>query len=108
MQISAVRYTKGLEIMIENILVILANLTSIILWLPQAKTTWKYRREPEALKAISYGTLIMAGLNTTFWGVYGLIIQNYGLAFATILILPTTLFTLFLKFNTRKLQFQKI
>lgn len=87
---------------IATLLVILANLTSIFLWIPQARSTWAFRKNPDVLSGISYGTLILAASNTCLWGGYGLLIHNYGLAFATCLILPTTSFTLWLKINTRK------
>lgn len=87
---------------IAALLVIFANLTSIFLWIPQARRTWAFRKNPDVLSGISYGTLILAASNTCLWGGYGVLIHNYGLAFATCLILPTTTFTLWLKFNTKK------
>lgn len=46
---------------------LLANLTSLVLWIPQAMTTYANRRDREALKGISYGTQTMAALNTVLW-----------------------------------------
>lgn len=75
------------------------NITSIILWLPQAKQTWKYRHNKQALAGLSYQTIVIGILNTLFWGANGLATHNLGLAFGTVFFLPTTLLTLLLKYR---------
>lgn len=79
-----------------------ANLTSLILWLPQARITWRNRNNAGALEGVSYGTQIIAGVNTILWCVYGLEIHSYWLAMGTIIILPLALFTIVLKFKAER------
>jgi len=81
-----------------NILGFLANITSFILWVPQAITTWKNRGNKEALQGVSYGTQILAILNTILWCIYGLMIQSYWLAMGTLTVLPLALWIIWLKY----------
>jgi hypothetical protein len=78
---------------------LLANLTSFALWIPQAHTTWKNRKNAQTLKGVSYGTQIIAAANTVLWCVYGLIIHSYWLAMGTVIILPLAIWTIILKLN---------
>lgn len=80
-----------------NILGLVANITSLVLWIPQAKITYQNRHNREALKVISYGTQTIASANTILWGVYGILIHSIWLAMGTIFILPLTLWTIWLK-----------
>lgn len=75
----------------------IANMSSLILWLPQAMTTYNNRRDREALKGISYGTQIMAAINTILWCIYGFLISSLWLPMGTIIVLPLALWTLWLK-----------
>ena len=84
------------------ILGILANLTSLVLWIPQAKTTWKNRDVPQALIGISTGTQILTALNTSFWCIYGLLIHDFWLPMGTIVVLPLAVGTLILKHRSIK------
>jgi hypothetical protein len=43
-----------------NFIGLIANVTSLILWIPQAHTTYANRKDKDALKGISYGTQIIA------------------------------------------------
>lgn len=81
----------------ENLIGFLANLTSLILWIPQAKTTWKNRNNNEALKGISLTTQVFVICNTLLWCIYGLIINNFWLPLGTVIILPLALITIYLK-----------
>ena len=85
-----------------NILGFLANLTSLTLWIPQAYTTGKNRKNKEALQGVSYGTQIIAAFNTVFWCIYGLMIHSYWLAMGTVIILPLAIWTIWLKYSVEK------
>lgn len=78
---------------------LLANITSLILWIPQAMTTYANRRDREALKGISYGTQSMAALNTVLWCIYGFLICSVWLPMGTVVILPLALWTIWLKYS---------
>ncbi|MBP1047113.1 hypothetical protein I6N96_12600 [Enterococcus sp. BWM-S5] len=88
--------------MIINILGAIANLTSLILWVPQAKTTWKNRNNIQALSGVSIATQIIVAINTILWCVYGLLISNIWLPLGTIIILPLATLTIFLKLKSTK------
>ncbi|USI64630.1 hypothetical protein LMK05_07215 [Lactococcus petauri] len=77
----------------------IANITSLVLWIPQARTTYANRKDKEALKGISYGTQIIASVNTIFWCVYGVMIHSVWLAMGTVIILPLALWTIWLKYS---------
>lgn len=83
--------------MFENILGAVANLTSLILWLPQAKTTWKNQNNVSALNGVSIGTQIIVAINTILWCVYGIMIKNFWLPLGTLIILPLACFTILIK-----------
>ena len=83
-----------------NFIGFIANVTSLILWIPQARTTYANRKDKKALKGISYGTQIIASINTIFWCIYGIMIQSIWLAMGTIIILPLALWTIWLKYST--------
>jgi uncharacterized protein with PQ loop repeat len=84
------------------ILGLLANATSFILWLPQARTTWKNRNNPEALQGVSLGTQVIAALNTSAWCIYGLLIHDMWLPLGTLIVLPLALWTIILKLKAVK------
>lgn len=80
-----------------HVLGFLANVTSLVLWIPQARITYQNRHDRNALNGISYGTQVIASLNTILWCIYGLMIQSYWLAMGTVIILPLALWTIWLK-----------
>ncbi|GGC94856.1 SemiSWEET family sugar transporter [Enterococcus wangshanyuanii] len=88
--------------MITDIIGALANLTSLILWIPQAKTTWKNRNDPQALEGVSIGTQILVAINTILWCIYGVMIKNVWLPLGTIIILPLASLSIFLKKKSGK------
>lgn len=88
--------------MLITLIGLLANATSFILWLPQARTTWKNRNSPKALQGISLGTQIIAGVNTSAWCIYGLLIHDMWLPLGTLIVLPLALWTIFLKVKIRE------
>lgn len=88
--------------MITNILGALANLTSLILWVPQAKTTWSNRYNLQALSGVSIGTQIIVVINTLLWCIYGVMITNIWLPLGTIIILPLAIMTILLKLQSNK------
>ncbi|WP_271495797.1 hypothetical protein [Enterococcus sp. 5H] len=88
--------------MIINIIGALANLTSLILWLPQAKITWNNRNNKQALSGISIWTQLIVSINTVMWCVYGVMIDNVWLPIGTIMILPLAVMTIVLKMRLNR------
>lgn len=87
------------QLKLVSILGLFANITSLILWLPQAYKTWENRYNFKALNGVSYATQVIAGINTVAWCVYGLIIHSYWLSMGTVIILPLAVWTVALKVN---------
>lgn len=86
-----------MKVLIVNVLGAAANLSSLILWIPQARTTWKNRNNLKALQGISIGTQLIVVVNTILWCIYGISIKNVWLPLGTIIILPLASLTIFLK-----------
>lgn len=84
------------------VLGITGNVTSIILWFPQAKKIWLNRHDPKALKVISVGTQKLAATNTLVWCFYGLLKRDSWLPIATIFVLPCALLTIYWKRKSEK------
>ena len=82
-----------------NILGFFANLTSLILWIPQAIKTWNIRKDIEELNGISIGTQIFAATNSLLWGLYGFANHDLWLAFGTTVVVPLTVFTIIIKIS---------
>ncbi|WP_460055422.1 hypothetical protein [Pseudolactococcus yaeyamensis] len=85
-----------------NALGFLANITSLILWFPQATKTWQHRHDKEVLKGVSLGTQIFVIINTLSWCIYGLLIGNFWLPLGTIVILPLAVFTIMIKLKSSR------
>lgn len=49
-----------------------ASTISFALWLPQARATWRSRRDPEALRALSRATQWLVVANALLWAVIGI------------------------------------
>ena len=47
-----------------------ASVISFLLWLPQARQTWKNRSNAQALAGISLTTQALVVMNATLWGAY--------------------------------------
>ena len=81
---------------------IIGNISSIVMWLPGALVIWKNRNDERALKGVSLVMQAIAILNTLSWGINGLSTHNYNLAFGTLFIFPTILFSIILKIKSKK------
>lgn len=88
--------------MLTDMIGALANLTSLLLWIPQAKTTWRNRKNKSALLGVSIGTQIIVVVNTVLWCIYGLMISNIWLPMGTAIILPLASVTIFLKLKSKR------
>lgn len=83
--------------MVELILGIIANVTSMSLWLPQALTTYKNRNNPQALQGLSLLTLYLGLANTLTWGIYGLYTGDFWIGIGSVIIAPSTIAIIFWK-----------
>ncbi|GHU37902.1 hypothetical protein FACS1894192_08040 [Bacilli bacterium] len=89
-----------------NIVGLIANLLSIVLWMPQARTTWQNRKNPQAIKGISLETQIIVAANTICWCIYGFMTHDFWLPIGTACILPLAICTIYIKIKTNN-EFKK-
>lgn len=94
---------KENEKMVTLFLGAAANLLSLLVWIPQAKTTWKKRKEVEALSGISLGTQLISAITSITWCVYGLLIHDVWLPLGSIVVVPLAIWTIFTKYRAQKL-----
>jgi uncharacterized protein with PQ loop repeat len=81
---------------------ITGNVSSIVMWIPGAIVIWKNRNDVQALKGVNLVMQSIAIINTLSWGINGLSTHNYNLAFGTLFILPTILFSIILKIKSKR------
>ncbi len=65
-----------ISIVLVNALGLAATSSSLLLWLPQARTTWQNRNDPVRLTGISAATQWLLLSSSLLWGTYGLVIQS--------------------------------
>lgn len=86
----------------ENIIGAIAATISITLFIPQAATTWKNRRNPQALTGISVGTQVLVATNALVWFALGWLEENFWISAPGLLNLPLALATLYTLKQHRK------
>lgn len=89
--------------MLLNIIGFTANFISLVLWIPQAITTYKNKENPSALQGISYMTQLLVCMNTILWCIYGIMIHSIWLSMGTIIILPLAIFTIIIKLKNNNM-----
>lgn len=86
----------------ENIIGAIAATTSITLFIPQAVTTWKNRKNPQALAGISVGTQVLVATNALAWFILGWLEENFWISAPGLLNLPLALAALCILNQHRK------
>lgn len=81
---------------ITDVVGAIASVCSFLLFLPQAVSTWKNRKDKQALKGISKGTQWLIICNATSWFILGFLEQNIYIALPGVVNLPLAVFTLVL------------
>jgi len=76
---------------------------SIFMWIPQARTTWKYRNDALRLAGISETTQWMLMIGYLLWGVYGLLSESFWVAAPSAVSFPLALATIILIHRGRRL-----
>lgn len=87
---------------IENIVGFTAAVISFIIWLPQARSTWRYRNDPAALAVASLGTQLLVLLNATVWWVYAIGTEAYWSGAPGAVNLPLALLSIALILRARR------
>ncbi|MFD2254012.1 PQ-loop domain-containing transporter [Lactococcus formosensis subsp. bovis] len=86
----------------------LANILSLLVWIPQAKTTWKKRKEVEALSGISLWTQFISAITSLTWCLYGLLIHDIWLPLGSIVVVPLAVWTIFTKYRAKKMYVKEL
>lgn len=86
----------------ENIIGAIAATISVTLFVPQAITTWKNRKNPQALAGISAGTQVLVATNALAWFALGWLEENFWISAPGLLNLPLALTTLYILNRHRK------
>jgi len=73
-----------------------ASIVSLLLWLPQVRTTWRHRNNATEMAGISSATQYLLIINQLMWLVYGLLINSFWVWSSLIVNLPAAILTLLL------------
>ena len=65
-----------ISLVFVNVLGLAATTASLLLWIPQARTTWQNRNDPVRLAGVSAATQWLLLSSSLLWGTYGLAIQS--------------------------------
>ena len=87
-----------------HVIGVLGATISFVLWLPQARSTWRARRDPRALSAISVWTQLLVALNAVVWFVYAGLLGEFWVGAPGIVNLPLALLTVYLVLRARRVQ----
>jgi len=79
----------------------IATLTSLILWLPQMRTTWRHRNNPKEMASISVATQYILILSQFLWLFYGLLINSFWVWASIFVNLPSAFLTLVLIYRAK-------
>lgn len=85
-----------------NILGLIASIISFVLFLPQAKLTYKNRNNPQKLSTLSIGTQLLIMANATIWGIYAFLTNAFWVGAPGLVNFPLAFFTIVLILKNRK------
>ncbi len=80
-----------------------ATVLSILMWIPQARSTWQHRNDPVRLAAISETTQWLLMACYLLWGVFGLASQSFWVAAPSVVAFPLALATVVIVRRGRRL-----
>jgi uncharacterized protein with PQ loop repeat len=86
-----------------NLLGFVATATSIFLWVPQARITWRNRNDAARLAGISSSTQWLVVISGLFWITYGVLADSFWVMAPCFLSVPLALATIFVIRRGRKL-----
>lgn len=86
-----------------NALGFVATGFSILMWLPQARTTWQNRNDPVRLTGISEVTQWLLVACYVLWGAYGVVSQSLWVSAPSVLAVPLAIATIVIVRRGRRL-----
>lgn len=93
----------GVPVSIADLLGAAGAILSFALWLPQASTSWRQRRDPVALAGLSIGMLALLLVNALCWLGYALVTKAYWAGVTSLGTIPMSIFLLWLVLRSRSL-----
>ncbi|MHA6695021.1 hypothetical protein [Homoserinimonas sp. A520] len=92
-----------IDVLLLNALGFAATGFSILMWVPQARTTWQNRNDPLRLAGISEATQWLLFAGYLLWGVYGILSESFWVAAPSAVSMPLALATIILIHRGRRL-----
>ncbi len=88
--------TTGMDIsvILVNALGFVATGFSLLMWLPQARTTWQNRNDPVRLTGMSEATQWLLVACYVLWGAYGVVSASLWVSAPSVLAVPLALATI--------------
>ncbi len=84
----------AINIVLVNALGFIATGFSILMWLPQARTTWQNRNDPLRLTGISEATQWLLVACYVLWGAYGVVSNSLWVSAPSVLAVPLAIATI--------------
>jgi uncharacterized protein with PQ loop repeat len=79
---------------VANALGFVATSFSIVMWVPQARITWRNRNHPIRLAGVSETTQWLSMIGYLLWGVFGILIGSVWVAAPSVVSFPLSIATI--------------
>jgi len=81
----------------------IATLFSIVMWVPQARITWRNRHDAVRLAGVSETTQWFSMIGYLLWGVFGIMIGSFWVAAPSVVSFPLSLATIIVVRRARRM-----
>lgn len=81
----------------------IATLFSIVMWVPQARITWRNRNDAVRLAGVSEATQWCSMIGYLLWGVFGMLIGSFWVAAPSVVSFPLSLATIVVVRRARRM-----
>lgn len=89
--------------LVANALGFVATSFSIVMWVPQARITWRNRNNPIRLAGVSETTQWLSMIGYLLWGVFGILIGSVWVAAPSFVSFPLSIATIVIVRRGRRL-----
>lgn len=91
-----------LSVPVADLVGLAGSFVSVVLWLPQARRTWRVRHDAAALAGLSAGTQWLLVLNASIWLLYAWLAHAHWVGVPGLVTLPLALGTIWLVGRSRR------
>jgi uncharacterized protein with PQ loop repeat len=81
----------------------IATVFSIVMWVPQARITWRNRNDAVRLAGVSEATQWCSMIGYLLWGVFGMLIGSFWVAAPSVVSFPLSLATIVVVRRARRM-----